>query len=154
MSSIWKCYPIENFQNDDNVEGVLNNGYEDNDYQLDAILNSEIDKALGISGKLNYPYVEDFENTRISTKEQCRANNPRNTFCENNANNAKHGKQGCYAACTDPKYPMARGKCNDYARVGLLCGPKNTAIEYNSKRNPNSGNNKMFKKREKVPGSI
>ena len=148
MESTWKCYAIEKFQNEDSVEGVLNNGYDSDDYQLDAILNSEIDKALGIQGELNYPYVEDFENTRISTKNECRAHNPKNSWCDNNKNNAKHGKQGCYAACTDPNFPMSRGKCNDYTRIGLMCGPKNTEIENKG------GNKKLFKKRQKVPGSI
>jgi len=149
MSSGWKCYAIENFQNDDSVEGVLNNGYDDDDYQLDAILNSEIDKALGPSGELNYPYLENFENTRIDSKDKCKAINDRNTWCENTFLNRKHNKQGCFAPCNDPRFPMARGKCNDYGRDGLQCGTRDKSIDIELNRNK-----KFFTKRKRVPGSI
>lgn len=147
MSSGWKCYAIENFQNDDNVEGVLNNGYDNDDYQLDAILNSEIDKALGPSGELNYPYLENFVNT-IDTADKCKAHNPRNTWCENSGLIKKHNKQGCFAACDDPRFPKVRGKCNDFGRIGQLCGPIDNSIKLSNKTK------KLFIKRKRVPGSI
>jgi hypothetical protein len=145
MESIWKCYPIEKFQNN-SLKNVVNNRYKD--AELDAILNSEIDKALGTHGELNYPYVEDFENT-IDTEDKCKAHNDRNTWCANSFLNKKHNKQGCFAACTDPRFPMARGECNDFRRAGLQCGTSDKSIDIKLSRNK-----KFFTKRKRVPGSI
>jgi hypothetical protein len=144
MESIWKCYPIEKFQNN-SLKNVVNNRYKD--AELDSILNSEIDKALGLSGELNYPYLENFENT-IDTADKCKAHNPRNTWCENSGLIKKHGNQGCFATCIDPRFPRARGKCNDYGGTGLLCGPTDTKIKFTNRTK------KLYTKRKRVPGSI